>query len=63
MQIAITAAKFSPAKADRLRRSMATFKRSGQVNSFRDDMVNGMVANGYTRDFAERCFRQIEGFG
>ena len=63
MQIAITAAKFSPAKADRLRRSMATFKRSGQVNSFRDDMVNGMVANGYTRDFAERCFKQIEGFG
>ncbi len=63
MQIAITAAKFSPAKADRLRRSMATFKRSGQVNSFRDDMVNGMVANGYTRHFAERCFKQIEGFG
>ncbi|WP_455269606.1 error-prone DNA polymerase [Rhizobium herbae] len=63
MQIAITAAKFSPAKADRLRRSMATFKRSGQVNSFRDDMVNGMIANGYTRDFAERCFKQIEGFG
>ncbi len=63
MQIAITAAKFSPAKADRLRRSMATFKRSGQVNTFRDDMVNGMVANGYTREFAERCFKQIEGFG
>jgi len=63
MQIAITAAKFSPAKADRLRRSMATFKRSGQVNTFRDDMVNGMTANGYTREFAERCFKQIEGFG
>ncbi|OBZ93646.1 DNA polymerase [Pararhizobium polonicum] len=63
MQIAITAAKFSPAKADRLRRSMATFKRSGQVNTFRDDMVNGMVENGYTREFAERCFKQIEGFG
>ncbi len=63
MQIAITAAKFSPAKADRLRRSMATFKNSGQVDAFRDDMVNGMIANGYTRDFAERCFSQIEGFG
>ena len=63
MQIAITAAKFSPAKADRLRRSMATFKRSGKVNTFREDMVNGMIENGYTREFAERCFKQIEGFG
>ncbi|MDQ0318143.1 DNA polymerase-3 subunit alpha/error-prone DNA polymerase [Pararhizobium capsulatum DSM 1112] len=63
MQIAITAAEFPPAKADQLRRSMATFKRTGKVNSFRDDMVNGMIRRGYERDFAERCFRQIEGFG
>jgi DNA-directed DNA polymerase III PolC len=63
MQIAITAAGFTPAKADRLRRSMATFKRSGQVNSFKKDMIDGMVGNGYPRDFAERCFSQIEGFG
>jgi DNA-directed DNA polymerase III PolC len=63
MQIAITAAGFHPAKADRLRRSMATFKRSGQVNSFKKDMIDGMVANDYPRDFAERCFSQIEGFG
>lgn len=63
MQIAITAAGFPPAKADRLRRSMATFKRSGQVNSFKKDMIDGMVGNGYPRDFAERCFSQIEGFG
>ncbi|MGW9232258.1 error-prone DNA polymerase [Pseudorhizobium sp. NPDC055634] len=62
MQIAITAAGFSPAKADRLRRSMATFKRSGRVNEFRNDLVSGMTANGYTRQFAERCFSQIEGF-
>jgi len=62
MQIAITAAGFPPAKADRLRRSMATFKRSGKVNEFRDDMIAGMLANNYTQEFAERCFSQIEGF-
>ncbi|OWO96586.1 error-prone DNA polymerase [Rhizobium esperanzae] len=63
MQIAITAAGFSPAKADRLRRSMATFKRLGKVNAFKDDLINGMTSRGYPRDFAERCFSQIEGFG
>ena len=62
MQIAITAAGFPPAKADRLRRSMATFKRSGKVNEFRDDMIAGMLANNYTQEFADRCFSQIEGF-
>jgi DNA-directed DNA polymerase III PolC len=63
MQIAITAAGFPPAKADRLRRSMATFKRLGKVNEFKDDMINGMIENKYPREFAERCFSQIEGFG
>jgi len=63
MQIAITAAKFSPAKADSLRRSMATFKRSGRVKEFENDMINGMVDRGYPREFAERCFNQIKGFG
>ncbi|PTM96096.1 error-prone DNA polymerase [Mycoplana dimorpha] len=63
MQIAITAAGFSPSEADRLRRAMATFKRTGTIGTFRDKMVEGMVGNGYERAFAERCFRQIEGFG
>ncbi|MGK9053491.1 error-prone DNA polymerase [Neorhizobium petrolearium] len=63
MQIAITAAGFSPAKADSLRRSMATFKRSGRVKEFENDMINGMVEKGYPRDFAQRCFNQIKGFG
>lgn len=63
MQIAITAAGFSPSEADKLRRAMATFKRTGTIGTFRDKMVNGMVAKGYERAFAERCFRQIEGFG
>ena len=63
MRIAIVAAGFTPGEADQLRRSMATFKHSGTVSGFRDKMVGGMVARGYQRDFAERCFRQIEGFG
>ena len=63
MKIAIVAAGFSPEEADRLRRSMASFRNMGTVSAFRDKMVEGMVANGYERDFAERCFRQIEGFG
>ena len=52
-----------PAEADKLRRAMATFKRTGTIGTFRDKMINGMLAKGYPRDFAERCFSQIEGFG
>ncbi|HEX2112821.1 MAG TPA: error-prone DNA polymerase, partial [Alphaproteobacteria bacterium] len=63
MQIAIVAAGFSGDEADQLRRAMATFKRNGDIPKFRDKMINGMVAKGYARDFAERCFSQIEGFG
>ncbi|MGE7370555.1 error-prone DNA polymerase [Neorhizobium sp. NPDC001467] len=62
MQIAMTAAGFSAGKADKLRRSMATFKRSGRINEFRQDMISGMTKKGYTREFAESCFKQIEGF-
>ncbi|MGE5767796.1 MAG: OB-fold nucleic acid binding domain-containing protein, partial [Bacteroidota bacterium] len=63
MQIAIVAAGFSPAEADRLRRAMATFKRLGTIHTFRDKFIGGMIARGYQPDFAERCFQQIEGFG
>ena len=63
MKIAIVAAGFSPAEADQLRRAMATFKRAGLVSKFRDKMILGMVSRGYLQDFAERCFKQIEGFG
>ena len=63
MRIAIVAAGFPPAEADRLRRAMATFKRVGTIGTFRDRMVEGMVARGYEREFALRCFSQIEGFG
>ncbi|MGE5367952.1 MAG: error-prone DNA polymerase [Betaproteobacteria bacterium] len=63
MQIAITAAKFTPDEADGLRRAMATFRHTGNVHLFRDKFINGMVARGYEHDFAEHCFGQIEGFG
>jgi len=63
MKIAIVGAGFAPEEADRLRRAMATFKHNGDIHLFRDKFVAGMVANGYERDFATRCFSQIEGFG
>ncbi len=63
MQIAIVGAGFSPEEADRLRRSLATFKKHGNVSEFHDRFMSGMKANGYDEDFAARCFSQIEGFG
>ncbi|MCV0394547.1 MAG: error-prone DNA polymerase [Rhizobiaceae bacterium] len=63
MRIAIEAAGFEPARADKLRRAMATFKRTGTIDKLRDEFVEGMVSREYPRDFAERCFKQIEGFG
>ncbi|MCU9836424.1 error-prone DNA polymerase [Ruegeria sp. WL0004] len=63
MQIAIVGAGFTPEQADRLRRSLATFKKHGSVSEFRALFLRGMARNGYDPDFAERCFSQIEGFG
>lgn len=63
MQIAIVAAEFTPSEADKLRRAMATFRRTGTIHHFRDKMVKNMIARGYDPGFAERCFSQIEGFG
>jgi error-prone DNA polymerase len=63
MQIAVVAAGFTAAEADRLRRSLATFKRMGTIGAFRDRFISGMLARGYEAGFAARCFAQIEGFG
>jgi error-prone DNA polymerase len=63
MRIAIVAAGFTPAEADRLRRAMATFRKVGIIHTFGLRLIEGMAANGYDRAFAERCFKQIEGFG
>ena len=63
MRIAMAAAKFTPDEADALRRAMATFRRRGTLGKLKKKMVGRMVARGYDPDLAERCFRQIEGFG
>lgn len=63
MEIAIVAAGFTPAEADGLRRSMATFKSKGKVSWYREKLVGGMMKKGYTEEFALRVFKQIEGFG
>jgi error-prone DNA polymerase len=63
MQIAIDCAGFTPAEASKLRRSMATFKRTGEVKYFKTRFIDGMCERGYPRKFVENCFKQIEGFG
>src|SRR3546814_592437 len=63
MKLAITAAEFTPDEANGLRRAMATFRNVGTIHKYKDKMIGGMVQRGYERDFAERCFKQIEGFG
>lgn len=63
MKIAIVAAGFTPAEADELRRSMATFKLKGLVSKFEQKLIDGMVAKGYDEAYAKRIFKQLEGFG
>jgi error-prone DNA polymerase len=63
MKIAIVAAGFTPAEADELRRSMATFKLKGLVSKFEKKLTTGMTDKGYSIDFAKRIFKQLEGFG
>ena len=63
MKIAIVAAGFTPAEADELRRSMATFKAKGMVTHFERKLTEGMTKNGYSLEYAQRVFKQLEGFG
>ncbi len=63
MQLAVVAAGFSPGEADHLRRSMAAWKRRGGIAHLRERLISGMLARGYSREFAAAIFRQIEGFG
>lgn len=63
MALAIVAAGFTPGEADQLRRAMAAWKRKGnQIERFGRRLVAGMIERGYDRGFAERCFKQIQGF-
>lgn len=63
MRVAIECAGFTPSEADQLRRSMATFKAHGDVSKFQTKLIQGMLARDYTQEFAERIFKQLEGFG
>lgn len=63
MRIAVVAAGFTPTEADALRKSMATFKLQGLVSMFQEKLMNGMLKNGYSKEYAERIFKQLEGFG
>lgn len=62
MKVAIVAAGFTPNEADQLRRALATFRRIEDITKFKNRFVDGMITNGYDQDFAERCFKQIQGF-
>jgi error-prone DNA polymerase len=63
MRVAIECAGFTASEADQLRRAMATFKFTGGVSHFKTKLVGGMVERGYTAEFAEKTFSQLEGFG
>ena len=63
MQLAIVAAGFTPGESDKLRRSMAAWRRKGGLEHFEQRLVSGMLARGYQREFAERIYQQILGFG
>ncbi|MBC7851737.1 MAG: error-prone DNA polymerase, partial [Chitinophagaceae bacterium] len=63
MKIAIVAAGFLPSEADELRRSMATFKVRGLVTQFEEKLIKGMLSRGYKLEYAQRVFKQLEGFG
>jgi len=63
MSIAMIAARFTPDEANQLRRAMATFRHVGTMGTMKERFIQGMIDNDYERDFAERCFSQIEGFG
>jgi error-prone DNA polymerase len=62
MLMAIHCAGFSPDEADGMRRAVTGFRRFGDIDTFEDKIVRGMIDNGYEREFAERCFKQIQGF-
>lgn len=63
MQIAMTAAGFTPGEADELRRAMGAWNRSGKMGMYRQKLMEGLRAKGYTEKFAEQIYKQIEGFG
>ena len=62
MQIAVVAAGFSPSEADQLRRALGAFRSLGKISDFKDRFISGCLSKGYSKEFAEVVFRQLEGF-
>ncbi|WP_166820475.1 error-prone DNA polymerase [Thalassoroseus pseudoceratinae] len=63
MKLAVVAAGFTPGEADELRRAMAAWRRKGVIEKFQQKLKDGLLANGYSPDFADRLYNQIQGFG
>ncbi len=63
MKLVVVAAGFTPGEADQLRRAMGAWRRTGVINQFEQKLIHGMLANGYSEEFARNLFGQIEGFG
>ena len=63
IKLAVVAAGFTPGEADQLRRAMAAWKRRGGMEKFQQKLIDGMLQRGHEREFAERIFEQIKGFG
>ncbi|GLQ48070.1 error-prone DNA polymerase [Dyella lipolytica] len=63
MKLAVVAAGYTPGQADQLRRSMAAWRRHGDMEVHRERITHGMLERGYTQAFAEQIFEQIKGFG
>jgi error-prone DNA polymerase len=63
MKLAVIAGGFTPGEADQLRRAMGAWRKTGEMDRFRDKLLTGMAKNGYSDDFAQRLFNQIRGFG
>ena len=63
MRLAVVAAGFTPGEADQLRRAMGAWRRPGVIDEFHQKLIDGMLARGLSREFAEQVFNQIRGFG
>jgi error-prone DNA polymerase len=63
IRLAMVAADYTPGEADQLRRDMAAWRRSGRIERHRERLIERMMAKGIAKEFAERVFDQIRGFG
>jgi error-prone DNA polymerase len=62
MKLAMVMAGFTPGEADGLRRALSNKRAEMLLPQYRDRFIEGCVSRGYDRSFAERCFKQFDGF-